>query len=91
MPVGDQAPLDADCLRIEEQPGGLFKLTASALSLDKNETESLSIAGGPTYATIEQAEAAGTAWATTIGVASLYISVGLLIRPLKLTGIDLPL
>ncbi len=91
LPVGDQAPLDADCLRIEEQPDGLFKLTASALCLGEDEGESVSIVGGPLYDTIERAEAAGTTWAETVGVATLHISVGLLGRPLKLMDVDLPL
>lgn len=31
LPLGEQAPVDADCIRIEEQPGATYTLTASAL------------------------------------------------------------
>ena len=31
LPLGIQAPLDVDCVRIEEQANGLYKLRISAL------------------------------------------------------------
>jgi len=89
--LGEQAAVDADCIRIEEQPGEIYKLTTSALCVGVDEGESVSIVGGPVFATIEQAEAAGLAWASNVGVERLFVSTGTLARPLKLTEIDGPL
>lgn len=90
LPLGEQASVDADCIRIEEQPGATYKLTASALCVDADDGESVSIVGGPLFGTIEQAEAAGVAWAASVGVERLFISTATLARPLQLIEIDRP-
>jgi len=89
LPVGEVPPLDEDCLRIEEQPGGSFALTGSAMRSGDN--DSVSMAGGSDFASAEAAEQAGVAWANEVGVEYLYIGVGTLDRPLELTEADLPL
>jgi hypothetical protein len=89
LPIGEQAPFDADCIRIEEQADGEHLLTASALC--EGGLESVSIVGGPLFATLAQAEEAGLAWAEDVGADHLYISTGTLAQPLKPTEIDLPL
>jgi hypothetical protein len=91
LPIGEQAPSDADCIRIEEQADGKQKLTASALCGGEHDSESVSIVGGPVFATLQKAEEAGLAWAENVGVDHLYISTGTLAKPLQLTEIDLPL
>jgi hypothetical protein len=88
LPVGKQAAVNTDCIRIEEQPGGAYQLTASALCAAEDEGESVSIVGTPLYETAEEAEAAGVAWATNVGVERLFVSTGTLERPLELTEID---
>ena len=91
LPVGQQAPVDADCIRIEEQPGAAFRLTASALCTGADDGESVSIVSGPVFATADQAEAAGVAWAASVGVERLFVSSGTQARPLELLEIDRPL
>lgn len=91
LPVGEQASVAADCIRIEEQPGASYKLTASALCVGADDGESVSIVGGPVFATAAQAEAAGLAWATNVGVERLFVSTGTLDHPLELIEIDKPL
>lgn len=91
LPVGEQAGVDADCIRIEEQPDGRYKLTASALCTGVDEGESVSIVGSPLFGTAEEAEAAGTLWAMNVGVERLFVSTGTLACPLELMEIDKPL
>ena len=91
LPVGKQASVDADCIRIEEQPGATFKLTASAMCVGAGEGESVSIVGAPIFQTVEQAEATGVAWAEDVGVERLFVSTGTLAHPLELIEIDGPL
>ena len=91
LPVGEQAPVDADCIRIEELPGSTFKLTASALCVAQDEGESVSIVDGLVFATLEQAEATGIAWAEDVGVERLFVSTGTLEQPLEVIEIDKPL
>lgn len=91
LPLGEQASVDTDCIRIEEQPGATYKLTASALCVRADDGESVSIVGGPVFETFEKAEAAGVAWATNVGVERLFVSTATLARPLKLVEIDRPL
>ena len=88
LPLGEQAPVDADCLRIEEQPGGQYKLTASALCVGTDDGASVSIVGGPIYATPDEAEAAGIAWADGVGVDRLFVTTGTLERPLETLEMD---
>lgn len=91
LPVGEQAPVDADCIRIEELTGSTFKLTASALCVASDDGDSVSIVDGPVFESVEQAEAAGTAWATNVGVERLFVSRGTLEQPLEIIEIDKPL
>ena len=91
LPLGEQASVDADCIRIEEQPGATYMLTASALCASTDDAESVSIVGGPAFGNIEQAEAAGFAWAEDVGVERVFVSTGTLACPLQLLEIDKPL
>jgi hypothetical protein len=91
LPVGKQAPIDADCIRIEQTAEAMFKLTASALCVGADEGESVSIVDGPTFESAEEAEAAGLAWAANVGVERLFVSMGTLAQPLELIEIDKPL
>jgi hypothetical protein len=90
LPVGQQAPVDADCIRIEELPGSTFKLTASALCVGSDDGDSVSIVDGAAFESVEQAETAGTAWATSVGVERLFVSTGTLVQPLEVIEIDKP-
>jgi len=91
LPVGDVAPSDTDCVRIEQEPDGTYKMTASALCAGRDDSESVSIVDRILYPSVQQAEEAGIAWASDVGAEQLYISVGTLKRPLRPTEIDLPL
>ncbi|MHA6724283.1 hypothetical protein [Sphingomonas sp. RS2018] len=91
LPPGKQAPLDVDCIRVEQTDESAFKLTASALCVGVDDAESVSIVGAPTFQTAEAAEAAGLVWATNVGVERLYVAVGTLAQPLELLEIDKPL
>ncbi|MFD1787574.1 hypothetical protein ACFSC3_08320 [Sphingomonas floccifaciens] len=91
LPIGEPAQADVDCIAIEEQVDHRFRLTASALCNDTQDAESVSIVGGPTFLSAHEAEAAGIAWATTVGVDRLFISSGTLARPLARLDIDGPL
>jgi hypothetical protein len=91
LPVGKQAPIDADCIRIEEQDGSAYRLTASALCSEADEGESVSIVDAPVFASAAQAEAAGLAWATNVGVERLFVATGTLTHPLEMLEIDRPL
>lgn len=91
LPVGKQAPIDSDCIRIEEQEDGRYSLTASALCSEADENDSVSIAGMQHFQTLEEAEANGLAWAEGIGVERLFVSTGTLAHPLEPIEIDGPL
>lgn len=91
LPLGKQASVDADCIRIEEQPGATYRLTASALCVGADDGESVSIVDGMMFGSVEQAEAAGLAWASNVGVERLFVSRGTLAHPLELIEIDGPL
>ncbi|VWX55158.1 hypothetical protein [Novosphingobium sp. 9U] len=91
LPIGKQAPVDVDCIRIEEQPGGNYKLTASALCSQDNDDESVSVIDTQLFATAQEAEATGVAWAEDIGVSRLFVGTGTLDHPLELLEIDRPL
>ncbi|TVV70700.1 hypothetical protein [Sphingomonas solaris] len=67
---GVSAPLDSDCISIEQNPDGRFFLTGAALRGD----ESVAMVGGPTYDSYEAAEAEGLAWAESNEVATLHIA-----------------
>ena len=92
LPIGEQASVDADCIRIEEQASGTYRLTASALCAASDEGESVSIVGdGLEFETVEQAEATGVAWAAEVGVEQLFVSTGTCAQPLETIAIDEPL
>ena len=91
LPVGKQAPFDTDCIRIEEQPGSQFKLTGSALSGGLDDSESVTIGEASLFETEAQAEAAGTVWASDLGIERLFVSIGTLERPLEVLEMDKPL
>jgi hypothetical protein len=91
LPVGKQASADVDCIRIEELGGSTFRLTASALCVETDDGDSVSIIDGPLFDTIEQAEVAGIAWATNVGVERLFVSTGTLEQPLEVLEMDKPL
>lgn len=91
LPMGKQASVDADCIRIEELPAGTYQLTASAMCTGADEGESVSIIDGPVFETFEQAESTGLAWAASVGVERLFVSTGSKAHPLELIEIDQPL
>lgn len=88
LPVGKQAPVDADCIRIEEQADGSFTLTGSALCTGDEEGSSVSIVGYPPFGSPDEAEVAGLAWAQDIGVERLHVASATLAVPLEMTEID---
>ena len=91
LPVGKQAPVDADCIRVEQVAEAVFKLTASAMCVDADVCESVTIIDVPTFNSAEEAEAAGLAWAADVGVDRLFVITGTLAQPLELIEIDKPL
>lgn len=92
LPLGEQASADADCIRIEEQKVGSYKLTATAMCSGTDDGESVSIVGsGLEFETAEEAEATGLAWAAEVGVQRLFVSTGTCAHPLDLIEIDEPL
>lgn len=90
LPVGEQADADKDCIRIEELEDGSHRLTGTALCTLEDEGTSVSLVDGLTFATCDEAEQVGVAWAESVGVEHMHISVGNVGRPLELTEIDLP-
>jgi hypothetical protein len=77
LPTGQPAPPDVDCIGIDRLPDGGFNLNATALLQCDNgaEAESVSLIGAPPFATVEEAEAAGLAWAAEHCVARVYITL----------------
>lgn len=75
LPVGEPAPSDGDCIRIQEVPGGRFTLAGSVLARcgDVETSESVSLLGGDKYASYDDAEAAGLAWANEHCAELLYV------------------
>jgi len=88
LPVGKQAPVDADCIRIEQVDDISYKLTASALCSSVDDDESVSIVDTPVFQRFADAEAAGLAWAEDVGVEKLFVSTGTLAHPLEQIEID---
>jgi hypothetical protein len=89
--VGEQPPVDVDCICVEELSGPTYKLTGTALCVGSDDGDSVSIVDGPGFKTIEQAETAGIAWATPVGVERLFVSTGTLNQPLEVIEIDKPM
>lgn len=90
LPVGQQAAVDTDCIRIEELEDGSHRLTGTALCMKEDEGASVSLMNGLTYPTPGEAEEVGLVWAESAGVEWLHISVGTREKPLKLIEIDRP-
>ena len=88
LPIGEPAPVDVDCLRIEQQSAANFRLTASALCVGPDEGVSVSLVGSQLFATAALAEAAGVVWADHVGVERLFVTTGTLDKPLNLLEID---
>lgn len=76
LPSGRRAPDEADCISIEEKPNGTFELQGSALINcgDGEEVESVALVGLEPFASREQAEDVGLAWAAEQCVEHLHIS-----------------
>jgi len=91
LPLSEQANVEDDCIRLEQQPDRRWRLTATALCTASDEGESASIVGGALFDTVKEAEEAGLAWAEDVGVARLFISTGTISQPLETLEIDKPL
>ena len=75
LPVGEVASDESDCIRIQELPTGAFSLNGSVLLRcgDSEVAESVSLIGGETYDSYEDAESAGLAWASEHCAQTLYV------------------
>jgi hypothetical protein len=78
LPPGELASDDTDCIKINALPDGGFSLVASALMAcgDGDELESVALVGSEPYASYEDAEAAGLAWAEAHCVATIHVETG---------------
>ena len=75
LPLGEPAPSDSDCIRIQERSGGRFALAGSVLFQcgDVDAAESVSLIGGDDYASYDDAESAGLAWANNHCADTVYV------------------
>ena len=76
MPAGETADENTDCIKIGRIPDGRYSLVTSALVISDDEADagdSEAVVGSDSYATYEEAEAAGLAWAAGLGVDTLYV------------------
>lgn len=69
LPAGTPASPDADCLSIDTLPDGRSNLMGTALRGE----ESVALVG-TIYPTLDEAEAAGMAWAADQGVERLFVT-----------------
>lgn len=76
LPPGEPAPSDGDCIRIQELEDGRFRLNGSVLFRcgDTDAAESVSLVGGDLYASYDDAESAGLAWANEHCAETLFVS-----------------
>jgi hypothetical protein len=76
LPTGKVAGPEADCVRIQELPGGRFTLSGAVLLTcgDTDAAESVGLIGGEPYETYDAAEAAGLAWAAEHCVETIFVS-----------------
>jgi hypothetical protein len=76
LPSGQRASDEADCISIVQRDDGRYELKASALIAcgDGDEADSVSLIGLPSFATWQEAEDAGTAWAADQCVERLYVT-----------------
>jgi hypothetical protein len=85
LPPGEMASEDTDCIKINETPDGKFSLVASALMDcgDGDSPESVALVSSDPYASYDDAEAAGLAWAEAHCVATIYIETGGNLEPIR--------
>ena len=69
--IGDQAGHDVDCVKIERRPDGRANLTGTVLS----GKDSVSMVGSAIYQNADDAEAAGLAWAESLGCEELHLEI----------------
>lgn len=76
LPIGQIASETCDCIQIQELPGGRHQLFGAALLQcgDSNEAESVSISSEHSYASYDDAEAAGLAWASEHCVDEIHVA-----------------
>ena len=74
LPVSERAPVDSDCISIDQLPDGQFNLTGSILA----DGESVAIVSGITCDSRESAEEQGKAWAANCGIPRLYVATTLI-------------
>lgn len=76
LPAGEAPLPDTDCIRIQQRDDGRFLLEGSVLFRcgDVDSAESVSLVGGDTYASYDDAEAAGLAWADDHCVETLHVA-----------------
>jgi hypothetical protein len=78
LPFGQPAPEESDCISIQDAGEGRYLLNGSALvtcSGGEDEVgDSTALIGGQAYASYDDAEAAGLAWAAEQCVETLYVS-----------------
>ena len=75
LPDGEQAPPDTDCISIWKTAAG-HVLNCSVLFQcgDDEEAESVSMMDSPPFATREEAESVGLAWAAEHCVETIYVT-----------------
>ena len=75
LPPGEIAPVDSDCIKITKRDDGRFTLITSALVQcdDDDEAVSEAVIGSEEYASYDEAEQAGLAWAEEQCVAHIYV------------------
>jgi hypothetical protein len=76
LPSGQVAPGDVDCISIVRREDGLYDLSGAALIAcsDSDEVESVALIGVPPFATWQEAEDAGLAWAAEQCVERIYVT-----------------
>ena len=77
LPPGVEADRDTDCIKIDRLSDGRFSLVTSALvdtdEQEEDEEDSEAVVSSEAYASYDEAEAAGLAWAAGLGVQKLYV------------------
>ena len=70
LPQSERAPEDSDSISLNRLPDGRCALSGSVLDGE----EAVAMIGGDTYDSMEEAEAAGLAWAGGHHVQILYVA-----------------
>ena len=77
LPPGELADPDTDCIKIERTPDGRYSLVTSALVACDNDDvdagDSEAVISSVSYATFDEAEAAGLAWAASLCVERVFV------------------